>query len=106
MTGLLQSFQGWWLDNWSLQHELLELNFEFRPSLEEHATIEAGDSRCYRRRGIFSRPTKIAFSRFEPAALVERVDIALDGHVVVHRFGFAKGAFVEVRAKDYVSIEW
>lgn len=106
MTSGPQSFQGWWLASWSLQHELLELNFEFRPSLEEHATVEAGDSGCYRGRGIFSRPTRIAFSKFEPVARVERVDIALDGHAVVHRFGFAGGAYVEVRAKAYVSIEW
>ena len=106
MSNGRQDFQGWYLGGWSLQHELLELRFEFRPLLEKSAQIESDNDRCYRGKSIFSRPTRLAFVRFEPGARVEQVEIATDGHEVVHRFALAQGAFVEVRAKACASIEW
>ena len=82
------SFEGWSLKSWSLQSQLLELNF-------------------YWGKAIFSRPTRITFSNFSSPSKVEKVMISTrKDDLMTYRISLEKGAFVEIEASAHTSIRW
>ena len=105
------SFAGWSLEDWSLQHELLELRFILWPDVKTEAELEAynqaNKNTCYRGKGIFTQPTRMAFSNFASPAKVKSVTITrCTDDVFAYRFVLEKDAFVEIEAKAYASARW
>lgn len=107
-----QDVSGWSLEDWSLEHELLELRFHLWPKVEDVVDTESGDQphaeKHYRRKELFSRPDRIVFHEFSPPATVDKVDIkknAKNGYTI-YRYSLAKGGFIEVEAKKCSSTLW
>ena len=105
------SFVGWSLEDWSLQHQLLELRFNLWLVFKKESDIElynqTNKDAYYRGKGIFTRPTRMTFSNFTSRAKVEEIAVSkLNDDIVTYRFSLEKGAFVEIEARAYVSARW
>ncbi|MBK1869950.1 hypothetical protein [Taklimakanibacter albus] len=104
-------FSGWSLEGWSLQHELLELRFNYWPVFTTDSDIELYDrenqNTYYRGKGIFTRPTRMAFTNFTAPAKVETVNaFKREDGTLTYRFALEGDAYVEIEARAYVSARW
>jgi hypothetical protein len=102
------TFQGWRLEHWSLQHDLLELSFHFWPLIKEGEDLSAYNAATrYRGKALFSRPARAIFANFVSGAAVEKTVVSGDrNQAVTYRFSLGKDAFVEIEAETCVSVQW
>lgn len=105
------NFAGWSLESWSLQHELLELHFHFRPAFTMESDMElyirANQNTYHRGKGIFTRPSRMVFSNFTPPAKVVTAAASRhDDDILAYRLSLEGGAYVEVEARAYASARW
>lgn len=103
-------FNGWSLEDWSLQHELLELRFNLWPVFQGNKSDDLPNwnkETLYRAKGIFIRPKRIEFHDFVPRAIITNTMVYRNSDdLVVHRFSLGTEAFVDVEAEGFVSAEW
>ena len=104
-------FNDWSFDGWSIRHELLELHFHFWPVLASDADIEAYNQHnrdlCYKGKSVFSRPSRIVFSEVTSRLAVRNTAVSINNAgALVYHLSLEKGAFVEIEAKDYISVRW
>ncbi|MFM9864628.1 MAG: hypothetical protein ACKVRO_13575 [Micropepsaceae bacterium] len=106
-------FNGWALEDWSLQHELLELRFRLLAPATRQGVKTQMRSRSrkkterYRAKAIFIRPMKMKFSDFTSGSVVEDfIVMKLSDDVFAYRFVLQGQAFAEIIAEDCVSAFW
>lgn len=103
-------FNGWSLEDWSLQYQLLELRFNLWPVLQENSSRDLPNLNKvgpYRGKGIFIKPRRIEFHAFVPRAIVtSTIVFRKSDDLVAHRFSLGADAFVDVEAENFVPVEW
>ena len=105
------TFNGWSLENWSIREQLLELNFQLRPVFETETELKrfskTSADKCFWARGLFSRPTRIAFVNFTASSVVTDTSVSeRDDQSVSYRLFFEKDAILEIEAENFTSIQW
>jgi len=96
------TFDGWLLENFSVRHELLELHLIWYPP----ASADVKDA-LYRGRAVFTRPSKVEFSKANMRTRILSTTISVGGEgALTHRLELEGGGVVEVDAIAYHAIRW